>query len=132
MLKDAESKEALFDATVHVKGTSLGGKTNEFGLVEIKNIPSGSQTIVFRTFGYTVLEQTYVFPLQSISEEIFLSKITQELDEIIVEGTRSNRSIAKIPTRVEVLTEEIDEASTMDPSKIAHLLTHSTGIQEYF
>lgn len=30
---------------------------------------------------------------------------------------------------MEVLTEEIDEASTMDPSKIAHLITHSTGIQ---
>ena len=51
------------------------------------------------------------------------------LDEIIVEGTRSNRSIDDVPTRVEVLTEEIDEASTMDPSKVAHLLTHSTGIQ---
>ena len=129
ILKDSDTKAALIDATAHVKGTSLGGKTNEFGLVEIKNIPSGSQTIVFRTFGYTVLEQTYVFPLQSISEEIFLTKITQELDEIIVEGTRSNKSISNIPTRVEVLTEEIDEASTMDPSKIAHLITHSTGIQ---
>ena len=129
MLKDADSKVALIDATAHVKGTSLGGKTNEFGLVEIKNIPSGSQTIVFRTFGYKVIEQSYVFPLQSIPEEIFLTKITQELDEIIVEGTRSNKSISNIPTRVEVLTEEIDEASTMDPSKIAHLITHSTGIQ---
>jgi len=39
ILKDVESKAALIDATVHVKGTSLGGKTNEFGLVEIKNIP---------------------------------------------------------------------------------------------
>lgn len=53
----------------------------------------------------------------------------ENLDEIIVQGTRSNRSIANVPTRVEVLTEEIDEAATMDPSKIAHLLTHSTGIQ---
>ena len=43
MLKDVESKAALIDATVHVKGTSLGGKTNEFGLVEIKNIPSSKK-----------------------------------------------------------------------------------------
>ena len=64
ILKDSDTKAALIDATAHVKGTSLGGKTNDNGLVEIKNIPSGSQTIVFRTFGYTVLEQTYVFPLQ--------------------------------------------------------------------
>ncbi len=78
ILKDSDTKAALFDATVHVKGTSLGGKTNDNGLVEIKNIPSGSQTIVFRTFGYKVIEQSYVFPLQSISEEIFLAKITHD------------------------------------------------------
>lgn len=52
-----------------------------------------------------------------------------EMEEIVVEGTRTSKSIADIPTRVEVLTEEIDEAATMDPSKVAHLLTHSTGIQ---
>jgi outer membrane receptor for ferrienterochelin and colicins len=54
---------------------------------------------------------------------------SEVVHEVIVQGTRSNRSIAKVPTRVEVLTEEIDEAATMDPSKVAHLLTHSTGIQ---
>ena len=56
-------------------------------------------------------------------------KESEELDEIVVQGTRNNRTLSKIPTRVEVLTEEIDEAATMDPSKVAHLLTHSTGIQ---
>lgn len=56
-------------------------------------------------------------------------KKEEHLEEIIIQGTRNNRTIAKTPTRVEVLTEEIDEAATMDPSKVAHLLTHSTGIQ---
>lgn len=58
-----------------------------------------------------------------------LLQVIGQLDEIIIEATRGNKTIDNIPTRVEVLTEEIDEASTMDPSKIAHLITHSTGIQ---
>jgi len=128
ILKDSDSKSVLIHATAQLKGTSVGGTTNENGFVEIKNIPSGSQTILFRSFGYEDMEQTYDFPLQSIPE-IFLIKNSQELQEIIVEGTRNSKSISNIPTRVEVLTEEIDEASTMDPSKIAHLITHSTGIQ---
>ncbi|GAA4462709.1 hypothetical protein GCM10023189_39720 [Nibrella saemangeumensis] len=60
---------------------------------------------------------------------ILLQTENTELEEVIVEATRANRSIAELPTRIEALTEEIDEASTMDPAKIAHLLTHSTGIQ---
>jgi len=69
------------------------------------------------------------FPLEQVIPMVCLEPLNVEMEQILVVGTRSNRSIAKIPTRVEVLTEEIDEAATMDPSKIAHLLTHSTGIQ---
>ena len=80
--------------------------------------------------GYRTLELEVYFPLSQPIEVVFLAPNREnELGEVIVQGTRSNRSIAQTPTRVEVLTEEIDEAATMDPSKIAHLLTHSTGIQ---
>jgi iron complex outermembrane receptor protein len=63
--------------------------------------------------------------------EIFLKPTEgeSEVEEVVIEATRSNRSIESTPTRVEVLTEEVDEAASMDPSKVAHLLTHSTGIQ---
>ena len=54
---------------------------------------------------------------------------THVIEEIKVEATRTNRSVANVPTRTEVLTEEIDEAASMEPSRIAHLITHSTGIQ---
>ena len=63
-------------------------------------------------------------PLDSIeSEEV------QVIGEVMVEATRTNRSIANVPTRTEVLTDEIDEAASMEPSQITHLITHSTGIQ---
>ena len=51
------------------------------------------------------------------------------MDEVIIEATRANRSVANLPTRTEVLTDEIDEAASMEACKIAHLITHSTGIQ---
>ena len=47
----------------------------------------------------------------------------------MVVSSRANRSVANIPSRIEVITDEIEEAATMDPSKIAHLLMHTTGVQ---
>lgn len=130
VVKDQESKEPLSGAKAVLKGTSNTGSADGTGLLEIKNIPDGRQVIVFSHVGYETVTDTFSFPFTGQQPlEVFLYASAEEFDEVIVEGTRSNRSIDDIPTRVEVLTEEIDEASTMDPSKIAHLLTHSTGIQ---
>ncbi len=130
IIKDSLTNETLIGANASLKGTSNGAVSNEKGEIILSNIPNGKQIIRFSYVGYKTAEQEFEFPLSQPIETIFLSSNTENhLGEVIVQGTRSNRSIAKIPTRVEVLTEEIDEAATMDPSKIAHLLTHSTGIQ---
>ncbi len=120
--------EPLPGATALVKSTGKGAVADLNGKLILENIPDGKQVIVFQMVGYLPTEMEYVFPMKDNNIAITLS-YSETLDEIIIEGTRSNRSIDDIPTRVEVLTEEIDEASTMDPSKVAHLLTHSTGIQ---
>jgi iron complex outermembrane receptor protein len=130
VVKDSTTKETLLGVAVGIKGTSNGASSNANGEIVISNIPNGLQTLLFSYIGYKKMEINFTFPLADNSPKIiFLATSSDELEEVIVEGTRSNRSIANIPTRVEVLTEEIDEASTMDPSKIAHLITHSTGIQ---
>ena len=130
IVRDSLTSETLIGANASLKGTSNGAVSNEKGEIILSNIPNGKQIIRFSYVGYKMLEQEIDFPLTQQIEVVFLSSKTENhLGEVIVQGTRSNRSIAKIPTRVEVLTEEIDEAATMDPSKIAHLLTHSTGIQ---
>ena len=130
ILKNSTTQENLVGVTAVHKGTSKGASSNVNGEVTINNIPDGEQTIVFSSIGYKKLEQTYIFPISTNSPQtILLLQVIGQLDEIIIEATRGNKTIDNIPTRVEVLTEEIDEASTMDPSKIAHLITHSTGIQ---
>ncbi len=128
IIKDSLTQEPLVGATVLIKGTSFGQSANLDGKIFLTNLPDSIQNYIVRMVGYK--EKVYRFSAKGIeSVKFLLIPDIEELNEIIIEGTRSNRSIDDIPTRVEVLTEEIDEASTMDPSKVAHLLTHSTGIQ---
>lgn len=128
IVKDSTTHELLIGSTIQLKGTSIGATTDINGKVILNGIPNGSQVFVVKSSGFADKEFTLIFPDTS-EISVFLQPVSSEIDEVIIEGTRSNRSIDNTPTRVEVLTEEIDEASTMDPSKVAHLLTHSTGIQ---
>jgi outer membrane receptor for ferrienterochelin and colicins len=125
---DNATRQPLAGATAVLKGTSNGASADQDGRLKLSSIPDGKHSIIFSLLGYRQQEIEIVFP-SAEALTVLLDESADELGEVIVEGTRSNRSIADNPTRVEVLTEEIDEASTMDPSKIAHLLTHSTGIQ---
>ncbi|HLG41468.1 MAG TPA: carboxypeptidase-like regulatory domain-containing protein, partial [Chitinophagaceae bacterium] len=128
IIRDAASGETIPGATAAISGTSFGTSTDLNGYAELKNIPAGRHVFIFSFIGYESRKDTINIPYTGPQPyEVKLHPLVQE--EVIIEGTRSNRSIESIPTRVEVLTEEIDEAATMDPSKIAHLLTHSTGIQ---
>ena len=125
-----ENQETLIGATLLLKGTTNGISTNSQGAALLKNIPNGKQTIVVSYIGYQQKEVSYDFPqVTGMVNKIQLSTSDTEMDEIIIEATRANRTVANLPTRTEVLTDEIDEAASMEPSKISHLITHSTGIQ---
>jgi len=133
---DFESNEALIGATLQLKGTNNGVITDVDGLATLKNIPNGDQTIVITFIGYEKKDLKLVFPLEGEYKlgmekayTVLLKVTAVEIIEIIIECTRANRTVANLPTRTEVLTEEIDEAASMEPSKISHLITHSTGIQ---
>lgn len=58
------------------------------------------------------------------------SSDTTLLDEVILQSTRTSRSIQNEPTRIETIErEEIDEKNNMRPSNVAMLLHESTGIK---
>jgi len=127
---DSENEEALIGASLTLKGTINGVSTDVNGLAILKNIPNGEQIISISFIGY---EEEYLrlkFPIESAKvHSILLNPSDTEIGEIIIEATRGNRTVANLPTRTEVLTDEIDEAASMEASKISHLITHSTGIQ---
>lgn len=127
---DAQSGEPLIGAAVVVNGTSNGATTDSEGNITLVNIPNGEHTLIVSYIGYETFERSYLFPLSNASPKKFLLVASDaQLEPIIIEATRANKSVANLPTRTEVLTEEIDEAASMEPSRIAHLITHSTGIQ---
>jgi outer membrane receptor for ferrienterochelin and colicins len=59
-----------------------------------------------------------------------LNKKSEELDEIVVQSTRTSRTISNSPTRIEAIdAEELDEKSNMKPANVSMVLHESTGIQ---
>ncbi len=126
---DNNSQEVLIGVNIFLEELSLGTTTDFQGLAQLENIPSGSYTTSFSYIGYE--NYSFVIDVPS-SDNMFLIELNtaaSELDEVVVVSNRANRSIANIPSRIEVLTDEVEEAATMDPSKIAHLLMHTTGVQ---
>ena len=132
IIKDSQTKETLFGATVILQGTTNGAVADENGFVEIKNIPDGKQVIIFSYIGYKEKNYTFYFPLtQTEPLEILLSGDEgEELEEVVISSTRSSRTIDNIPTRIEAISgEELEEKGNMKPGDIRMMLNESTGIQ---
>lgn len=131
IVKEKESNQPLPGVNAVVNGTTIGASTNEDGYVEIKNIPPGSQKIIFSLIGYEKVTLELFSPLaEEKVYEINMIEEAEEFEEISVTSTRTSRLIDDEPTRVEAITvEEIEEKSLMDPSNISMHLNESTGIQ---
>lgn len=126
---DATSNEPVPGARLIFDGLRLGAVADINGQLVVPAAPEGEQTAIISSVGYHDKELKLTFPVTEDVLMVVKLQSDEELEVVVVEATRSNRSIEDIPTRTEVLTEEIDEAASMEPSKISHLITHSTGIQ---
>lgn len=128
---DAATNEPLAGGTVYLKPSKIGGAADEEGVITILNIPDGKQILIFRYIGYETQYDTLNFPLiNSDTLKIQLQSLDEEIEEIEISSTRSNRSIKDIPTRMEYIAgEELEEKGNMKPGDIRMLLAESTGIQ---
>ncbi len=131
VIANSGNGEPLPGATATITALGIGGRADESGVVILENVPAGRHTIEFSFIGYESRRVTLVFPLNTSSlHEILLWPLEEELDEIVITSTRSSRTIADIPTRVEFIAgEELDEKGNMKPGDIRMLLNESTGIQ---
>jgi iron complex outermembrane receptor protein len=126
---DSLSQEPIEDAKVVVKNIGKGAFTDSEGTAFIDDIPSGTYNIAISVYGFHSKELKNIPIPNESAIQVLMTPLEQEFEEVVIEATRSNRSVADLPTRTEVLTDEIDEAASMEPSKISHLISHSTGIQ---
>jgi iron complex outermembrane receptor protein len=130
IIKD-EKKNPLPGATVHIKILKQSAVADSNGFVTIKNIPTGKFEVTFSYIGFEKKIIPFQFPPANDSTiNILLKKIEHEEDEIVITATRSSRSIANIPTRIETISgEELEEKGNMKPGDIRMMLNESTGIQ---
>lgn len=134
VIKDAEKNKPLPGATVKVVNTDLVAVSDQNGSVTFNNIPSGKQIIQYSFIGFKTQTDTLTFPLdQTAPKEILLQEAGEggeKLEEVTISATRSSRTIANIPTRVEVISgEELDEKGNMKPGDIRMLLAESMELQ---
>lgn len=130
-VRDALTQEPLAAAAILVEGFNMGGQTDTAGFLVLKDVPNGQHTLQCRLIGYRTQQRSVTFPLPKNNQVIFsLFEAEEELEEVLIRSTRSSRSIARIPTRVEFISgEELEEKSNMKPGDVRMLLNESTGIQ---
>lgn len=121
--------EPLLGATVYFEVLEKGAVTDFDGIATFNEIPNGKQNIIISYLGFETLKTTIQIP--SNSDLIFkLKSGGNELDEVVLQSSRSTRTVKKIPTRIEFIgVEELGEKAIMNPTNISMVLRESTGIQ---
>ncbi len=131
VIKDNRTKQPLANVTVQINRTAIHTVSNTNGLVELKDIQDGQQLISFSHTGYSIKTDTLIFPLASPAViDIYLMAEEAEIEEVVVQSTRTSRTSNNTPTRVETIDgEEVEEKSNMRPSNVSMILHESTGLQ---
>ena len=121
--------EPLLGATVYFETLEKGAVTDFDGIATFAEILNGKHQIIISYLGFETLKTTIQIP--SNSELIFKLKSGEnELDEVVLQSSRSTRTVKKIPTRIEFIgVEELGEKAIMNPTNISMVLRESTGIQ---
>jgi outer membrane receptor for ferrienterochelin and colicins len=126
---NAESKTAI-SASILLKGTNIGFSTDTTGYAQIKFPANGTYTLITSAVNFEEKQINITIPSNKDTIRIELENLEEALEEVIVQSTRTSRTIANVPTRVETIDfEEIDEKTNMRPANVAMILHESTGIQ---
>ena len=128
VISEAEN-EPLMGATVYFEVLEKGAVTNFDGIAEFTGIPNGQHQIAISFLGFETIKLTVKIP-NEIELLFKLKEGGNQLDEVVLQSTRSTRTVKKIPTRIEFIgVEELGEKAIMNPTNISMVLRESTGIQ---
>ena len=154
-VKNKDDKSVLAGATVVLEQLNKTVIADNNGIALFKNIPAGKYSIRVTYVGFSAKKIDVQVPIAAPAKlEVLLSALAKkgkedyheeaekegehedehgdehEMEEVIAKATRISRTIANIPTRVEVISgEELVEKGNMKPGDIRMLLNESTGIQ---
>jgi len=128
-IKVVSKNEPLVGATAYFKELEKGAVTDFEGIANFSEIPNGKQTVKISYIGFESIETTIEIGIEKIFS-FELESGEHELEEIVIQSSRSTRTVRKIPTRIEFIgAEELGEKAIMNPTNISMVLRESTGIQ---
>lgn len=130
-IKKNEDKKPLAGATATIGQLNRTALSDSLGTITFANVAAGSYQIKISFVGLEEQEVTVQVPQpDSAAFEVLLEEGEEHEEEVVVRATRISRTIANIPTRVEVISgEELTEKGNMKPGDIRMMLNESTGIQ---
>lgn len=130
-IKNGAEKTPLAGATATIVLLHRTTVADSSGTVRFTNLAAGTYQLKVSHVGLAEQQITVPVPRpDSTAVEVLLEEAGENEDEVVVTATRISRTIANVPTRVEVISgEELAEKGNMRPGDIRMLLTESTGIQ---
>ncbi len=124
-----KEKAPLSGATIYIEALEKGTITNLDGVAVLEDIPDGDYTAQISFLGFKTLEVQISVPITN-ALVFYLKEGENSLDQVVLQSTRSTRTVKKIPTRIEFIgAEELGEKAIMNPTNISMVLRESTGIQ---
>src|SRR5687768_7660671 len=120
-IKNSEG-EPLAGTTVTLSPGQRTVAADSTGLAVFTNLTEGRYTLTLSFVGHEEKVLTLTVPQPTNAPvEVLLdeSEEEEEEEEVVVRATRTSRTIANTPTRVEVISgEELDEKANMKPGDI--------------
>ncbi len=124
---DADNGQAVAAAQVTIFGTQLGSSTGDDGRFTLRNLPSGSQTVVVRRIGYQQQQRTVVLPANgTLTVDFSLVKASVSLAGVVVTavGEERKKEVANAITTVGAA--DFERAGAGNTAQI--LAGRSTGV----
>jgi outer membrane receptor for ferrienterochelin and colicins len=95
---------SIAGATIIIKATTVGTVSDKNGLYEIHRIRPGTYTIRVSFLGYETQEKTVYLRNGDINEDFVLKESDMDLNEIVVTGTKSEKSLKNVPVVTQVIS----------------------------
>lgn len=115
-------------ASVFLKGTQSGAKTDAEGNYKIESVPAGTYELIVTAFGYDrKTQEVTVKENERLQLNVELSSVHSEMDEVVVSGTMKEVSKLDSPVPVEVYTAKFFRANP-NPS-VFEALQHVNGVR---
>ena len=126
-VKDEKGENMRF-VTVMLKGTALGGMTDETGHYFLKDLPRGEQTLVFSSVGYNTEERKVDLKRDEMLElNVTLTEETFMMDNVVVTANKYKTKRKETANIVNVISPVLFEATTAHC--MADVLNYQTGLR---